>query len=636
MRKITLLGLVMIASSTLFAQTPSYTWDGAQPIQVWDLVTPNWMDDNFPIPLPTTFVDNSIANFNDVTTFVGNDTIKALGVFHLIGMNVNATKNYIIRQTTAADSLVGTGTLIKDGTGELVMDIKNNMKGGTIIKNGRLRMEKQTTANIFGSSLTFQGGIANFAATSASTYPAITVPITIPAGATGTVELSRYSYWSSPISGSGDLVISVGGDRCMLGTSKTGSVAVNWNNFTGNVTLQRAKVSGVTPGYYGLLLPSTKAYDYTKISTVDSLFWNKKVKLKSGAGFAACSGIHCWGIGELQAENDSSFLTGYGAGASSSPIAYYMIGGSNTDVVFPGTITDAGGKGYNYVGVIKVGTGKYTFTSTKSVTTASYGVEVKAGTFLVDIPVTNTTTGVGRVNKSNALTVRAGAIGGGNGRITGPVQVDSLGTLVVGNNNIGQLVLGDTLTGTIKSPLTVKHGGQVIFKVASKTSFDNINTNSTAIFNGGTILVQAASNATLNDGDSIKILTTKTRTAVDSFTVKTQGFPAGTSITYAKDTITLSGYKITLIYHSSTAVANPLDNSTISVYPNPTRGEVTISSSDADITTVEILNLQGQSILRRDVRSATANIKLDNFAAGVYYTKITTAKGTKVQKLLIQ
>ena len=314
-----------------------------------------------------------------------------------------------------------------------------------------------------------------------------------------------------------------------------------------------------------------------------------------------------------------------------------MVGSLNTDVVFPGTFKDAGATNYNYVGIIKIGTGKYTFTSTKSLTAASKGVEVKAGTFIVDIPVTNATTGLGRVKVGNVLTVRAGAIGGGNGRLTGPVQIDSLGTLVVGNNGIGQLVLGDTLTGTIKCPLNVSRGGQVIFKIASKTSFDNISTNSTAIFNGGTILVKPAANLSLHDGDSLTILTTKSRTVGDSFTLTAQGFPVGTNITYSTDTIANSGYKITLIVHGNiAALVNPLDKSTISVYPNPTRGDVNISSSDAEIASVVVLNLQGQSILRKDTRSNTTNINLNSLAPGVYYTKITTSKGIKVQKLLKQ
>ncbi|MDD4968486.1 MAG: T9SS type A sorting domain-containing protein [Paludibacter sp.] len=643
MKKITLLTLVgaaILVAGSLFAKDRRI-WLGGVGVPVptsrlWDLVNPNWTDPDSPLYfLANTYVPGATVTFDDSTD---STNVKVSGLMSVDSILINSTKNYVVDTLAGAKAgLTGPGILIKDGTGTFGMNVRNSLLGGTIIKNGRLKMTNSAaiSPNIFGSSLTFNGGIANFASSSASTYPTVTVPVIIPAGVTAYVELSRYSYWASPITGSGDLVISVGGERSMLGTNKSGT-KIDWSNFTGNLTLQRNKVTGVTPGYYGLLIPSTKTYDYTNLATVDSLLSNKKVLLKSGTGLTACSGTHCWMIGELTAENDSSFVAGYGAGDSGSPIVTWMIGSLNTDVVFPGTIKDAGTKSQDVVGIIKVGTGKYTFTSTKSITSVSRGIEVKAGTLIVDIPVTNTTTGLGRVKVGNVLTIRANATAGGNGRLTGPLQVDSLGTLVIGNNGIGQIVLGDTLTGTIKSPLNISHGGKVIFKIASKNSFDNITTNSSAIFNGSTILVKPASNLSLHDGDSLTILTTKTRTAVDSFTVTTQGFPVGTSITYAKDTIANSGYKITLIVHGSTAVANPLENSSISVYPNPTRGEVNISSSEAEIATVEIMNVQGQSILKRDVRSNKTNIKLDSFAAGIYYTKITTAKGTKVQKLLIQ
>jgi len=640
MKKITLLTLVgsaILVAGSLFAKDQRI-WNGQQN-KYWDLTTANWIDPNdglFPgLILTTSTTATATAHFDDSTDSLN---VKVSGIMSVDSILVNSTKNYVIDTISGAKSgLTGNGALIKDGTGTYSMNVRNSLLGGTVIKNGRLTMKNAIAngPNIFGASLTFQGGIANFASGSASTYPTVTIPVIIPTGVTAYVELSRYSYWGSPISGGGDLVISAGGERSMLGTNKTGAIPINWTNFTGNVTIQRNKLAGVNPGYYGLLIPSIKTYDYANLNTVDSLFWNRKVLLKSGAGLTACGGTHCWMIGELTAENDSCFVGGYGAGDSATPSATWMIGGSNTDVIFPGTIKDSGSKNQDQVGIIKIGTGKYTFTSTKSITSASNGVEVKVGTLLVDIPVTNTTTAFGRV-KTTALTIRAGAIGGGNGRITGAVQVDSLGTLVIGNNAIGQLVLGDTLTGTYKSALNVKHGGQVIFKVASKTSFDNISTNSTAIFNGGTILVKPAASLSLHDGDSLTILTTKTRTAVDSFTVKTQGFPVGTTITYAKDTIANSGYKITLIVHGATAVENPKDNSTISVYPNPTKGDVNISSSEAEIATIEILNLQGQSILRKNVRSTTTNINLNSLAPGVYYTKITTANGTKVQKLLKQ
>jgi hypothetical protein len=654
MKKITLLIVVIITITASFAATTRWFWYGDTPqiatSQYWDMgTTANWYDPTtvdplIPFIVPDNFVSGTTAIL-DESAVAGSDTLKVSGLFNVDSLIVNNTRTYVLRSKTGytTDSITGTSVLIKDGTGTLVMDCKNKIIGGTILKAGKITMEKTTSPNIFGSKLVFQGGTANFASGTASTYPAVTVPVEIPAGITAKVELNRYSYWTSPISGSGNLEIAVGGERCMLATSKSGST-INWKDFTGNVTLKRNIVAGTSGiGYYGLLLGSSKTYNSatleSAIATSDSLMYNKKLMLKAGAGLAGCSGIRCWNIGELNAENDSSFLGGYGAGASSSPYIYYMFGGLNTDVVFPGTIIDSSNKGYNYVGLVKIGTGKYTFTSTKSVTTASVGVVVRKGTFLVNIPITTpaTTTALGRV-KNNVMTIKAGAIGGGNGRLTGTLLVDTLGTLVIGCDGVGTIELADTLRGTIGCPLTVNHTGTVVFKVGSKTNHDYIYTNKTATFNGGTILVKPASSYSLSDGDSIALLTTKVRpSAVDSFTLKTEGFPENLTFTASKDTIAGAGIKITLIVHGSAAALKAVtDNNSISIYPNPTNGEVNFRSSDAEINSIEVINLQGQVIMRKEMRSASVKLNLDKFAAGIYYAKVATAKGTKVEKLIVR
>lgn len=53
------------------------------------------------------------------------------------------------------------------------------------------------------------------------------------------------------------------------------------------------------------------------------------------------------------------------------------------------------------------------------------------------------------------MAIYEGAIGGGNGRITSEVIVDG-GTLEVGCQGIGQLILDDIEGQSLKSPLTVK------------------------------------------------------------------------------------------------------------------------------------------------------------------------------------
>ncbi|HRZ97710.1 MAG TPA: T9SS type A sorting domain-containing protein [Paludibacter sp.] len=633
MKKITLLIVAMFASTVIFSQS-TFKWNGNQTDQIWDYGTANWLDPAFPIPLPKTFSEGSSALFDD-TSIEGSDTLKINGVITVNNINVNATKTYVIRSTsTTTDSIIGTGTLIKDGTGLLVMDVKNTMTGGTIIKNGKLMMEKQTTANIFGSKLVFEGGTANFATTTSGSYPSIKVPIEIKDGVTAKIEVSRYSYFASPISGNGDLEIAVGGERTMMGTNKAGGVTVDWKNFTGNVIIKQYVMSGVAPGYYGLLLPITKTWDYTNFATADSLFWNRSLTLKSGAGLTGASGTRCYGIGELQAEDDNAFLAGYGAGTSNSPRVYYMIGGKNTDVICPVTIKDAGNKGYNYLGIIKVGTGKYTFTSTKSLTTASLGVQVNQGTFLVNIPVTTTTTALGRCTAANAMTINKDAVGGGNGRLTGKVQVDSLGTLVIGYDEVGELVLGDTLTGKISSPLLVKNGGKVVFKLRSTESFDKLSSNATATFNGSTILLKPASTVSIKDGDTFTILTAKTALATDSFKLESQGFPGNVTFTSATDTIG-GGLKIIVTAHGSTKL-NHVKSNLVTLFPNPSNGIINISAGNAEIAAIEIINLQGQIIRSQNVNSIQAQLNIESLPKGLYYAKVYIGQDVEVKKIMLK
>ncbi|MDD3320495.1 MAG: T9SS type A sorting domain-containing protein [Paludibacter sp.] len=641
MKKITLFLFAMMISVGLFSQT--YKWQGTQTDQIWDYGTANWLNPALAFPLnqiPTTFTDGVSAIFDDTST-EGSDTIKITGTITVDSVLVNASKTYVLRSTaTTTDELTGTGRFIKDGEGLLVMDLKNTMAGGTLLKKGIMKMEKQTTANIFGSKIVFQGGTANFATTSSGSFPSISLPLEIPQGVTAKVELSRYSYFASPISGDGDLVMSVGGERTMLGTNKAGGVAVDWSNFTGNVFVEPYVMSGVTPGYYGIVLPSTKTWDYTNFETVDSLFWNKKVTINGGAGLASVSGVRCWAIGELQAENDECFLGGYGAGKSQTPRVYYMIGTMNTDVVCPITMKDTGGGGYNYFGILKVGTGKYVFTSTKSNTTAFTGVEVFGGTFLVDVPVSEDVTGLGVVKQGNVMTIHSGAIGGGNGRLTGRLEVDG-GTLVIGNDKVGEIVLGDITGGTYGSPLVVKNEGKVEFKLSTATSYDKLSTNNTATFGGNKIIVKPAAAYDIKNDDVFTLVTTANRkVAGDTCIVEFAGFPETLSFVVSQDTIVGAGYQIQVKAVGSakfgeTKVSDVYFNN-VNVFPIPSTGILNVESKDADINAIEIINLQGQVVLTDKVSSRNVQLNIENLSKGIYFARIHSGNKISTKKIVLK
>ncbi len=77
---------------------------------------------------------------------------------------------------------------------------------------------------------------------------------------------------------------------------------------------------------------------------------------------------------------------------------------------------------------------------------------------------------------------------------------------------------------------------------------------------------------------------------------------------------------------------DPVDVS-LSVYPNPSNGLVNISGQ-YEIKSVQLYDIQGR-LLQTQVTSATqATLDISNQASGVYFVKITTEAGSKVERII--
>lgn len=699
MKKITLFslfGVALLIAGSMYAKDQRI-WTGSTN-RLWDLGTPNWSDPNSVLSfLPTTTVDSATAIFDDNTDSL---KVKVVGVMIADSILVNSSKNYSIDINATGAEITGKGILIKKGTGTFEMNVKNSLLGGTIINEGRVKMLNQTSPNIFGAKLVLNGGIANFATTTSSTYPSVTLPVEIPAGQTGTVELSRYSYWSSPITGSGDLQIYAAGERTYLGLKNVQPV---WKDFTGNVKVDKYTGTGVVPGFYGLILNTNKTFKDTLTfgQNADSTFYNRKLTLGTGTAIGAESGTRAYMIGELNSADTTTLVGGYYKD-STTPRIYYMIGGLNTDVTYPGRFGYIGVKAYNQTGFIKIGTGTYTLTNNNNQITA--GLSVRQGRVLVcDKNIKgNKNGGTGYfVNVAKEGTI------GGTGRIGG--NVDVYGTLQPGADDIGALTLSDSITanplskygtpfkysftykptstttstfsfqngGTRAVDLTLREGSVSEFEIANVNSYDKVIATGKVRFSKDTlsagkpkIKIKLANGAVVSDGDKFEIIKAKNLDEAYSggFDIE---YPVHNGLTWSvetkadttileKETLTFTNkvttytmtdslavtnvvpdtmlirYRVIVTAHGGTGVNDIEAMNFISMYPNPSRGDVNFTSTAADISSIEIINLQGQTILRREIRSTTAKLELNKLTAGIYYAKIVTSKGTKVEKLMIQ
>ncbi len=100
-------------------------------------------------------------------------------------------------------------------------------------------------------------------------------------------------------------------------------------------------------------------------------------------------------------------------------------------------------------------------------------------------------------------------------------------------------------------------------------------------------------------------------------------------------------YKVTI------AVSTGIDENAfgnISVYPNPTKGLFTITASNPNFNelAITILDIQGKEVygvIDNSVRTGLTynkQINIDGLAKGIYYIKLSTDKGVKTQKLIVQ
>jgi len=79
---------------------------------------------------------------------------------------------------------------------------------------------------------------------------------------------------------------------------------------------------------------------------------------------------------------------------------------------------------------------------------------------------------------------------------------------------------------------------------------------------------------------------------------------------------------------------NSLDRSIV-VYPNPTQGNVTVTSSGSKIENLEIRNLLGALVYshRNDKQENSIHIELTDYPKGIYFMNIETAGGMVIRKI---
>jgi PKD repeat protein len=101
---------------------------------------------------------------------------------------------------------------------------------------------------------------------------------------------------------------------------------------------------------------------------------------------------------------------------------------------------------------------------------------------------------------------------------------------------------------------------------------------------------------------------------------------------YPVNTTTYLGQHTSTCSTITAIVDDPLQNN-IHIYPNPTEGVTTISLS-TDVADIEITDLLGNQLIKKQTVQKATNIALDD--NGVYIVRITTKNGTSTRKLIVR
>jgi autotransporter-associated beta strand protein len=391
--------------------TNTVVWDGGASAD-WDIATGNWKSNNV---TGFAYLDGDAVQFDD--TLTANPAVTLSGTVQPSAVTFNnSAVNYSI---SGAGKISGATSLVKAGTGTVVLDTDNDYAGGTILAGGVLQVGNGDTHGSLGSgpvTNTVNGAILRFNRTDAVTVNTVT---------------RNYYYSANIVVNSGTVSLSGNGDNAgTLATVNAGG------------TLILAK-----PG------SSSAAHALGSSSTINA---GGVMQLGGAGGDQLYSGVYITNNGTFDLAGLSEGFNGLtGNGLVTNTVAtpaVLQLGDGGGSASYAGTIVD----GASPVTVIKTGAGTQILTATNGYTG---GTVVNGGKLIVsagatggDYTVTNAGTLAINVVATNAA-LKMGNLNLGTGKLefqymnsatTAPLQATNVvitGTVTINitSNNIAFL-----------------------------------------------------------------------------------------------------------------------------------------------------------------------------------------------------
>lgn len=351
---------------------------------------------------------------------------------------------------TIDSELTGTGGLVKDDYGTLVLSGTNSYSGGTTMKGGTLSISSDANLGAASGGLTFIGGV--LANTSAMTT-ARDIQLRL---AGGTFDTQADFTASGVISGQGRLTKTGTGTMTLTGA----------NSYEGGTRISAGTLQIGSGGASGSIIGNVEnnavlAFNRSDLLTfAGSISGTGSVK-QIGAGKTVLTGNNTYTGGTIISSGTlSGSATSFGSGTIVNDAALIVDQGTNASMA---NVINGSGT------FTKSGTGTLTLTGASLLSGAT---TVSAGKLAVDGSLAH-----------SAITVEAGAILGGNGTV-GKVTAQS-GSTVIAGSTTGKL--------TVKGDAGFSSGSSFQVDVDATGKSGRLVVEGKATISGGTVQVMAGS-----------------------------------------------------------------------------------------------------------------------------------------------
>ena len=371
-----------------------------------------------------------------------------------------------------------------------------------------------------------------------SSFKVYDTPIFVDRDKSVDIRTSRYTYWNSPLGGTGTVNLHCGGERTYLGNKATKNYVPDWTRFGGTLKVYPYRAVEPNAGFYGVIWQSAKTFapDNALQDAADgklnACLANASLVLADGTAMAAEGGKRALRIGHLDMEAGST-LYGY-MKAKSGNDAYYMVGGDNSDALLAGKIIPMGGSDLTVkVGVVKEGKGTYRITGNENLITGAVRVlqgAVMANNDREQAEKDKLPGAVGQMKDAatpGVYVMKKGTVGG-VGSIAS--TIDLYGTLEPGDGGIGKLTVRNYASGT--QPNIVLHpASKIVAEVTDPDRYDRLDVGGSFSYSNKTedfavsdkmprVVIQLTSNPTLQPGDELTLLTARAKEGDWTFDIR--------------------------------------------------------------------------------------------------------------------